>query len=143
MPPRESFLKLALCLILRTECRLLHELDVCVDEGEMNRVGTLLEVPIQQRYHVTSVGRRFGRENARCFPGCTLIARRIREVRHENERGAQTHDRTDFVKVLPAQTFKSCGVQHNRIHCPLGKEELVQAVVGDLRNGDGTGTEPR
>ena len=43
-------------------------------------------------------------------------------------------NRTNLVKGLSTQAFESGGVPHDHIHCPLGKEELMQAVVGDLRN---------
>ena len=48
-------------------------------------------------------------------------------------------DRTDLVKGLSAKAFESGGVPHDHVYRPLGKEELMQAVVGDLGNGDGTG----
>ena len=42
---------------------------------------------------------------------------------------------TDLVKVLSTQAFEFGSVPHDPVHRPLGKEELMQAVVGDLGNG--------
>lgn len=57
--------------------------------------------------------------------------------------GYQTQHGTNLVKVLPAQAFEMGGVRHNHVHRPLGQEELVQAVVGDLGNGHSTAVEPK
>lgn len=39
---------------------------------------------------------------------------------------------SDLVQALSAEAFELRRVPHDHVHRPLGKEELVQPVVGDL-----------
>lgn len=43
-----------------------------------------------------------------------------------------------LVEVLPPQAFELSRVRHDHVHRPLSEEILVQAVVGDLGNGNST-----
>ena len=49
--------------------------------------------------------------------------------------GSMNQSRTDLVELLPAEAFEPGGIEYDHVHRPLGEEELMQPVVGDLENG--------
>lgn len=42
------------------------------------------------------------------------------------------------IQVLSTQAFEPSCVSHDHVHCPLSEKVLVQAVVGDLGDGNST-----